>query len=182
MLVAFWLGLLCRIPLPPLCQTVHLCNTRERSHYQCWHILEFLFFTAQILIDFQVQKAGEGFQGAGSPDTKRCVCLALEVTLQRYVKSNCTHSGTVSCHQRTAESTVLMVGPALGHGLNFEQAKAQQVHLYLNVYAMSLPKSTDKGGNFEVILGPGNFQKGVYCRSLDMIFLVLFSPCMNYVQ
>ena len=103
MLVAFWSGLFCGITLPPLRQTVQLCNTRERSHYQCWRTLEFLSFTAQILINFQVQleRAGEGFQGAGSPEAKRRVCLALEVTLQRHVKSNCTRSGTV-------ESTVLM--------------------------------------------------------------------------
>ena len=35
----------------------------------------------------------------------------------------------------------------------------QRVHLYLNVYTMSVPKNTDKGGNFEVILGPRNFRK-----------------------
>ena len=66
---------------------------------------------AHIRIFFSsVQRAGEGFQVAGSPDPKARsrVCLALEVTLQRYVKSNCTRSSTVFCHQRTAESTVLM--------------------------------------------------------------------------
>ena len=66
---------------------------------------------AHIRIFFSsVQRAGEGFQVAGSldPEAKRRVCLALEVTLQQYVKSNCTRSSTVFCHQKTAESTVLM--------------------------------------------------------------------------
>ena len=68
------------------------------------------FFSEQKCADFQIQRAGEGFQVAGSPDpeAKGRVCLALEVTLQRYVKSNCTRSSTVFCHRRTAESTVLM--------------------------------------------------------------------------
>ena len=62
-----------------------------------------IFFSQQKCADFQIQRAGEGFQVAGSPDpeAKRRVCLALEVTLQRYVKSNCTRSSTVFCHQRT---------------------------------------------------------------------------------
>ena len=60
------------------------------------------------LIFESMQRAGKGFQGAGSSEAKRRVCLAFEVTLQRYAKSNCTRSGTVFCHQRTAESTVLM--------------------------------------------------------------------------
>ena len=70
---------------------VRLYNcTRDRSHHQ--------------------SSVGEGFQVAGSPDpeAERHVCLALEVILQRYVKSTCTRSSTVFCHQRTAESTVLM--------------------------------------------------------------------------
>ena len=33
------------------------------------------------------------------------------------------------------------------------------MHLYLNVYTMSVPKNTDKGGDFEVTLGPRNFKK-----------------------
>ena len=67
------------------------------------------FFSQQKCGDFQIQRASEGFQASGSPDpeAKRRVCLALEVTLQWYVKSNCTRSSTVLCHQRTAESTVL---------------------------------------------------------------------------
>ena len=67
------------------------------------------FFSQQKCGDFQIQRASEGFQVSGSPDPEaKCrVCLALEVTLQQYVKSNCTRSSTVFCHQRTAESTVL---------------------------------------------------------------------------
>ena len=60
--------------------------------------------------DFQVQKQVKDSKFAGSPDpeAKLRVCLALEVTLQRYIKSNCTRSSTVFCHQRTAESTLLI--------------------------------------------------------------------------
>ena len=54
------------------------------------------FFSQQKSADIQIQGAGEGFQVVGSPDpeAKRRVCLALEVTLQQYVKSNCTRSST----------------------------------------------------------------------------------------
>ena len=65
---------------------LHNCTRDD----QCWRTLEFLF-SQQKCADFQIQRAGEGFKVAGSPDpeAKRRVCLALEVTLQRCVKSNC---------------------------------------------------------------------------------------------
>ena len=82
---------------------VRLYNcTRERG------TLEFLFFTAQILIFKSKDQAAEGFQGAGSPEAKRRICLALEVTLQRYVKSNCIRSMDDLLMYRKQETGPLM--------------------------------------------------------------------------
>ena len=86
MLVAFWSGLFCGITLPPLPQRD--CTIAQEK---------------EVIVS--VGARGNSFS---SQHKSLFSSPRLEVSLQRYVKYNCTRSSTVFCHQRTAGITVLM--------------------------------------------------------------------------